>query len=84
MAPIFFISRPLKPPGTPIKDPEDAKILYIRDLGFPRGLKDFGLGLKQAVSYWLLTQLFNFWGSYKVVESESFNFYFLGFWASEV
>ena len=26
---------------------------------------------------------FNFWGAYKVVDSESFNFYFLGFWASE-
>ena len=28
-------------------------------------------------------QLFNFWGSYKVVDSESFNFCFLGLWASE-
>ena len=36
-----------------------------------------------AKTYWLLTQLFNFWGSYKVVDSESFNFYVLGFWASE-
>ena len=33
-------------------------------------------------SYWLKTQLFNFWASYKVVYSESFNFYFLVFWAS--
>ena len=28
-------------------------------------------------------KLFSFWGSYKVVDSESFNFYSLGFWASE-
>ena len=34
-------------------------------------------------TYWLLTQLFSFRGSYKVVDSESFNFYVLGFWASE-
>ena len=33
--------------------------------------------------FWLETQLFNFLGSYKVVDSESFNFYSLGFWASE-
>ena len=33
--------------------------------------------------YWLKTQLFNFWASCKVVYSESFNFYFLGFWASK-
>ena len=26
---------------------------------------------------------FDFWGSYKVVDSESFNCYFFGFWASE-
>ena len=32
-------------------------------------------------SYWLKTQLFNFWASCKVVYSESSNFYFLGFWA---
>ena len=37
------------------------------------------ISVLQAYSYWLLTQLFNFWGSYKVVDSESFNFYFLGF-----
>ena len=30
------------------------------------------------------TQLFNFWGSYKVLDSESFNFYSLGFWASKI
>ena len=36
------------------------------------------------LAYWLLTQLFNFWGSYKVVDSESFNFYYFGFWASEL
>ena len=34
-------------------------------------------------TYWRETQLFNFWGSYKAVVSASFNFYFLGFWASE-
>ena len=34
-------------------------------------------------SYWPKSQLFNFWASYKVVYSESFNFYFLGFWASK-
>ena len=34
-------------------------------------------------TYWLKTQLFNFWASCKVVYSESFNFYFLGFWASK-
>ena len=39
--------------------------------------------LRSLSAYWLLTQLFNFWGSYKVVDSEGFNFYFLGFWASE-
>ena len=39
-----------------------------------------GLGIPYA--YWLKTQLFNFWASYKVVYSESFNFYFLGFWPS--
>ena len=38
---------------------------------------------KDLKTYWLQTQLFNFWGSYKVVDSESFNFCFLGFWASE-
>ena len=26
----------------------------------------------------------NFWGSYKVVDSKSCNFYSLGFWASEI
>ena len=31
----------------------------------------------------LLARLFNFLGSYKVVDSESFNFCFLGFWANE-
>ena len=36
------------------------------------------------LSYWLQTQLFNFWGSYKVVGSESFNFYFPWVWASEL
>ena len=36
----------------------------------------------RALAYWLQTQLFNFWASYKVVDSESFNFYFLGFGAS--
>ena len=36
-------------------------------------------GTLKTLAYWLLTQLFNFWGSYKVVDSESFNFYFLGF-----
>ena len=33
---------------------------------------------------WTLSfQAVNFRGSYKVVDSESFNFYVLGFWASE-
>ena len=40
-------------------------------------------GLTGPKAYWLKTQLFNFWASYKVVNSESFNFYFLGFWASK-
>ena len=44
-------------------------------------MKPWGSGTH--LTCWLLTQLFNFWGSYKVVDSESFNFYFLGFWASE-
>ena len=30
-------------------------------------------------TYWFKTQLLNFWASYKVVSSESFNFYSLGF-----
>ena len=34
-------------------------------------------------SKYLKIQLFNFWASYKVVYSESFNFYSLGFWASK-
>ena len=38
----------------------------------------------QGLTYWLKTQLFNFWASYKVVYSESFNFYLLGFWASKL
>ena len=33
------------------------------------------------MTYWPKPQLFNFWASYKVLYSESFNFYFLGFWA---
>ena len=37
-----------------------------------------------VVTHWLKTQLFNFWASYTVVYSESFNFYFMGFWASKV
>ena len=44
-----------------------------------------GLGFRvEGETYWLYSQLFNFWGSYKVVDSESFNCYFLGFWASEL
>ena len=44
-----------------------------------------GLGLKiQPRKLKLQTQLFNFWGSQEVVDSESFNFYFVGFWASEL
>ena len=38
----------------------------------------------KILSYWLQTKLFNFWGSYKVVDSESFTFYSLGCWASEL
>ena len=37
-----------------------------------------------GLAYWLKTQLFNFWASFQVVYSESFNFYFLGFWASKL
>ena len=39
---------------------------------------------KVPLSDWLKTQLFNFWASYKVVYSESFNFYFLWFWARKL
>ena len=31
----------------------------------------------------LIGSKLNFWGSYRVVDSESFNFYSLGLWASE-
>ena len=40
--------------------------------------------LRSCLAYWLQTQLFNFWASYKVVDSESFNFDFLGIWGSEL
>ena len=43
-----------------------------------------GGSLISPLTYWLKTQLFNFWASYKVVYSESFNFYSLGFWASKL
>ena len=33
--------------------------------------------LQVLLAYWLKTQLFNFWASYKVVYPESFNFCFL-------
>ena len=36
------------------------------------------------IPYWLKTPLFNLWASCKVVYSESFNCYFLGFWASKI
>ena len=39
-------------------------------------------GFSDPSSCWLQTQLFNFWCSCKVVDSESYNLYFLGFWAS--
>ena len=41
-------------------------------------------GVYSLISYWLKIQLFNFWASYKGVRSESFNFYFLWFWASKI
>ena len=34
--------------------------------------------LLEAISYWLKTQLFNFWASYKIVYSEGFNSLGLG------
>ena len=56
--------------------------LHCEGPSFSEALNSSTLNLGFRVSYWLQTQLFNFWGSYKVVDSESFNFYFLGFWAS--
>ena len=53
---------------------------FVKHRIFRRGVPVKGL----QVTYWFKTQLFNFWASYKVVYSESFNFYFLGFWASRV
>ena len=52
--------------------------LQFQGLGI-RGRRFRILGLGVLIGCKLST----FWGSSKVVDSESFNFYFLGLWASE-
>ena len=75
---------PFKQKRAPFFEPRLLGSLECLNLK-PLRFKLYGLSFKRFnLAYWLTTQLLNFGASYKVVYSESFNFNFLGFWASKL
>ena len=61
-----------------------ANHVHLRNLVISLVFVLTSLFSKGINTYWLKPNFFfNFWASEKVAYAESFNFYFLGFWASK-